>query len=313
MSNYRYTTDLIDAALFNSNETTDGTSEFEVKALEYLNRAYRSVILGGDEFVETQEQDWWWLRKSAYLITTTPEEGEITVTQLSTAASFTVAPTTSMAGRHLRTIDTDIYKIATHTAGQTACTLDAPYTGASGATAYTAFQLDYDLAADFLKPLDPMKCYRAGDGGEYRIFGIDNDVMEKGWPLSQINSGSPSYYTHRDENTIRFNHYASNPMRIDYDYIFLPEDLTAAANEEPVLPLINRKVLADITATFILMDKDDNKASSMSMVAKKGIEAMVKANRSKWARTGKPGHIYARMGKRGSQGLQSLRTIQEVR
>lgn len=307
--NYRYTSDLLDAALFNANEATDGTSDFEAKALEYLNRAYRSLILGGDEFVETQEQDWWWLRKSAYLITTTQEEGEITVTQLSTVASFTAAPATSMAGRHLRTSDTDIYKIATHTAGQNACTLDAPYTGASGAKAYTAFQLEYDLAADFLKPLDPMRCYRAGAGGEYRIFGIDNDVMEKDWPLSQIDAGSPSRYTQMDEDTIRFNRYATTPMRIDYDYIYLPEDLTAGANEEPVVPLINRKVLSDITATFILMDKDDNKASSMSMVAKKGIEAMVKANRAKWGRTGKPGHIYARQGKRGKQ---SLRTILEV-
>jgi hypothetical protein len=113
-----------------------------------------------------------------------------------------------------------------------------------------------------------------------------------------------------DENTLRFNAYPSTPTRVDYDYIFLPADLDGTANEEPVVPLINRKVLADITAFYLLHDKDDTKANNMGLIAKKGIEAMVKANRNKWARTGKPGHIYARQGQRGRKDLKTILEVQ---
>lgn len=305
MSNYRYTSDLIDAALFAANEPTDGTSDFEAKALEYINRAYTSIIMGGQEFTGESPENWWWLRKTGILTLLPAQTGSLTATQDSTGITFAVAPADSLAGWYLKTDDEDIYKISAHTGGNTAATLDSAYTGESGTKTWTAMKLDYDLAADFLTMLDPIRGYRLNIAGEFRITSADRDSLEQQWPTSQIDEGIPTRFTLIDNDTIHFNRYPPNRMRVEYDYLYLPADLTNSGSEEPAIPFVHRKVLADIAATYILNDKDDTKANNMGLIAQRGIQSMRKENRQKWAMSGKVGYIYARQGKRARRTLRT--------
>ena len=43
MANYTTSADLVTDILFRSNEPTDGTSDFDSIALQYLNRAYQGL------------------------------------------------------------------------------------------------------------------------------------------------------------------------------------------------------------------------------------------------------------------------------
>jgi len=305
MANYRYTADLIDSALFAANEATDGTSDYEAKALEYINRAYQSLIAGGAEFTGEGPEDWWWLKKTGILTLQPGQTGTMVATQDSAAITFDLAPAASLLGWYLKTDDADIYKIGAHTGGQTAATLDSPYNGESGSKNWEAFNLDYSLAADFVTMLDPLRAFRLNIAGEFRITSSDRDAMEQQWPTANLDEGLPTRFTMLDENTIHFNRSAPERMRVEYDYLYLPADLTNSGSEEPVVPFIHRKVLADICATYILNDKDDTKANNMGLIAKKGVEAMVAENRQKWSRTGKVGIIYPRQGRRTRSALRT--------
>ena len=61
MSNLQFSADILDDMLFRAGEPTDGTSEYESKALESLNRAYQALWMGGAELDTTINEDWWWL------------------------------------------------------------------------------------------------------------------------------------------------------------------------------------------------------------------------------------------------------------
>lgn len=305
MSNNRYTADLIDSALFNANEATDGSSDYEAKALEYLNRAYQSVIMGGAEFTGKEPEPWWWLRKTGIFTLQPAETGTVTVTQDSTTVTFSAAPAVTRVGWYLKTTDADVYQIATHTGGVATATLDSPYTGETGDKTYTLMRLDYDLETDLIELLDPMKGYRQNVTGEYRITGADQDALESEWPLAQVDEGYPTRYTLVTDKKVHFNRYPPERIRLDYVYLYQPADLTNSVSEEPAIPYAHRKVLADICATYILNDKDDAKANNMGLIAKTGLEAMIKQNRAKWARTGKVGYIYARQGKRARGALRT--------
>ncbi|MGI0026158.1 MAG: hypothetical protein ACREA4_13565, partial [Nitrososphaera sp.] len=47
--------------MFRAGEKTDGTSDYEAQALIYLNRAYRTVYMGGGEFSKGMREQWYWM------------------------------------------------------------------------------------------------------------------------------------------------------------------------------------------------------------------------------------------------------------
>src|SRR5687767_6436270 len=63
MAAYQYTSDLLADVLYRAGELLDGSSDKQPAALQFLNRAYNSVCMGGGEFNDEINEEWWWLHK----------------------------------------------------------------------------------------------------------------------------------------------------------------------------------------------------------------------------------------------------------
>lgn len=153
MSYLKSTNELKQEVLRICGELTDGNSEYDSDAVRYLNDLYQGLLAGGSEFGIDIAEPWHWAQaKRPILLELLPkfDSTSATLTQGSTSASFAVAPTSSLQGWFFQvTSQPDIYRIATHTAGQTAFTLDQPYIQDSGVgISFTAFKLDYELTSN---------------------------------------------------------------------------------------------------------------------------------------------------------------------
>lgn len=288
MSNYQFSADLVDDILFRAGEQTDGTSNFEAVALQYLNRAYRALWMGGGEFMDGNNQNWWWLRKDPPgTLTLTPSisTGSVSVTNNSTSITFSSAPAASVAGYFFRvTGQEDVFRISTHTGGSASATLDSVYTGTTAAAAsYKLMLMEYSLASDVLRVIAPMRV-RLAHGGF--ISGVDIISMEQNWPLHLAESGVPSEFAHIGERKVRFNRFGSDTandlFRVEYDYLYKPADLTNSGSEEPVVPLQYRHILCDMALTMLFIDKNDDRATVVVAAAKAGIMAMINENKKRW-------------------------------
>ncbi len=289
MANYTTSQDLINDALFRSNEPTDGTSDFDSVAVTYLNRAYHGIWSGGSELEPDVDEVWWWLRKDGQgTLTLNPvyDTGTVSVTNNSTTITFSANVATSQAGRHFKVDNhADVFLITAHTAATDTATLESVYTGDTDtAASYRNMQFDYTLASDLLYLTGPMYAYQ---DGEQEIPIIDLDEMKVAYPLNSASSGVPDQGAFTGEKKVRFSHYggtsSTDLIKIDYQYIYEPADL-ADDSSEPLVPRQYRKILADWTAAYILEDKSDTKAAEMAALAQRGIISMAKEHRRRMAR-----------------------------
>lgn len=124
-------------------------------------------------------RDWSWL-ESREIIEAVPDitTGTVTTTQNSTGITFSSAPAASVAGYFFQTSEADDwYKISTHTAAQTAATLETQYTRTGGAgLSYTLRKVYYSTTLD-------------------RIFsirqGVSPSAMEER-PVRRFDHGNPN-------------------------------------------------------------------------------------------------------------------------
>ena len=123
--------------------TTNTTEMTKIQAM--LNDVYRDIWM---------KYNWWWCVKRSTLVTADDiSTGTVSVTNASTSITFSSAPTPSVAGRVFM-VDSNadslaVYRISSHTAGATAATLDAVYTGATDTAAgYKVYQDTYSLPTD---------------------------------------------------------------------------------------------------------------------------------------------------------------------
>ena len=160
MAQFRTTADLLDLALSDAGEITNGNSPYETDALAYLNEVHMAIVSGGtipigkDSTVEIDET-WPWAKSRRPLVLELQakiETGTVSLTLSSEAGTFSSAPSVSVAGWYLRIPGrTGLFRIASHTAAATAFELDAAYPDTTGATlTYEVFKLDYDLTPDYL-------------------------------------------------------------------------------------------------------------------------------------------------------------------
>ena len=310
MSNYRYTADLMADVLFRSGEKIDGSSDFDAAALRYINRAYQAVWMGGSEFDSTINDTWWWLRNEATIIMDTPiSTGTVSVTNGSTSVTLSSAPAASMTNWFFKVSDeANVFRVSQHIAGNTGVTLEATYTGSTNATAtYSLFKMEYDLPSAAIKILDPMNAYK---DSRHEISGTSLRDIESTWPLNLVEAGVPSKFAMVDSNTIRFNRSgttdATNGVKIDYNYLVRPDDLTDSGAEEPLVPLEYRRLLADIALFWLFADKNDDRASGVGSAAKALLRAMSRENRSRWANWGDYATIRPRLSR--PERIRPLRT-----
>lgn len=295
MSHYLSACDLKVDILWRAGEPTDGNSDFDTTALVYLNRVHRAICLGGSELDPAIQEDWWWLRKSPPgVLILQPEysTGTVTVTNNNVNVTFTNAPTFDATGWFLRinTAEGDIFRVGNHDANGAAAALDSVYTGpnASGVT-FRLFKLEYDIATDVLRLISPMRIYRAER--RFEILGVEVLAMDRDYPLALVESGIPDRYAQVQEHTIRFNRSgrttATDLVRVEYDYLYLPDDLINSTASIPAVPLHWRPVLSDWATFWLLLDKNDNRAEMAGKAATGGLRAMANENRHKIGGTGR--------------------------
>lgn len=160
MAQFRTTADILDLALANAGEVTNGNSSYETQLLNYLNRVHMAIVSGGtiplgkDATVEIDEVWPWAKAKRPLILELQPKQntGTVTLTLGSEAGTFSSAPTPSLAGWYITLSGREgVFRIASHTAGATAFELDAAYTDTTGSgLSFEAYKLDYDLIPDYL-------------------------------------------------------------------------------------------------------------------------------------------------------------------
>ena len=295
--------DILDDVLFRASEPTDGTSEFDTQALQYLNRAYRAIWMGGGEFVPEINEPWLWLKKSSPgVLTLLPVDttGTVAATNNNTAITFSVTKATDLDGYFLRVQGhADVFRISAHTAGSASATLDGPYTGTDVTTAsFQLMKLEYALAADVLRVIGPM---RVQADGHTEIDGVDLTSLERDWPLTSVTGGTPEVFAMVTEQSVRFSHAGGNIStmlkRVEYDYLRIPDDLVDDSTE-PLVPLQHRQVLADIALFLLLSAKSDQRAEAVGPQAQAGLRAMAADNRARFGQfSRRVGAITPRMRK----------------
>ncbi len=296
MANLTTSADILDDALFRCGEATDTSSDFYNDAINHLNRGYREVWMGGGAIHPQVNEDWWWLRAEASLILDPiTKTGTVSVTQNNATITFSSAPADSKTGWFFKVDDhNDVFKISSHTGGNTNATLDTVYTGDTDATAsYRVMNVEYDLASDFMKLVGPMRQYQKPP---FNILVQSSRSVEDDYPFHKIASGAPTRGFFIDTNTVRFNAYGDEDgdyIRVDYDYLKQPTALADDSNE-PLMPLQYRHILSDIVCMYLMTDKNDTRAVDMGVLAKQGLIGMQRENRQRWAAMGVPGKITPR-------------------
>lgn len=280
MSNWQYTSDILEDVLFRAGEKTDGTSDFATAALRYINRAYQAVCKGGDELAPDISEVWWWLKKSTpgvLILEPKKDTGTIAVTNNSASATLSASVASDLDGWFLR-VDghPDVFRVSSHTGGSAALTLDSVYTGDTDTEAtYELFKLEYTLASDVLYLPTAMRTY---SDEVSRIDGIGEEMLDQMYPLWNAQAGVPRAFAMIGEQEVRFSHYGGTEsgdlIRVEYPYIRTPDDLTNSDQEEPLLPRPYRKILADGALFFLHMDKNDDRADGVGLMAQAGLRAM---------------------------------------
>ena len=165
----------------------------QTKIAAVINEVYRDVAA---------KTDWWWLTKRTTVATVNDiTAGTVSVTNNSTAITFSSAPTPSVIRRKFyvsgNTTDSGaVFRVSAHTAGATAATLDAVYTGATNtAAAYNVWGDEYDLPTDCARLL---MIRRYGHTWPLELVGPSDMAALKVWDVSE---GKPQLATVVDFQT----------------------------------------------------------------------------------------------------------------
>ena len=283
--------------LFRASEPTNGTSDWEAKTLDYLNRTYRALCTGVSEFLPEYIDDWWWMRgEGVLLLEPAYNTGSVFVTAGSPFITFSPAPATSLAGRRLRVVsEQDVPIIQSHTGGLGAATLDAAWTGASNAAAaFRAMKTDYNLSASVQAVMSPINIFQMPN----LITGMSPERMDVLYPLALLDTGIPTGYALVTESSVRFSHGGTNngtTLRLEYRYRPIVADLVDSISSIPLIPSQWMHILSDMALTYVLLDKNDDRSNAVALSARTNLAAMLKDNRRRNVKIDVgAGHIYAR-------------------
>ena len=292
--------ELKEDVLFRASEPLTG-SGWNGKAMDYLNRVYRTLCTGASEFLPEYVDDWWWMRASDTLILEPSyNTGTIALTNGAALVSFSVPPAISMAGRRLRIKDYhDIFVVEAHIAGQANATLDDIYTGPTNTAAlFECMKVEYTLAANVQVLMGPLISYK----GTERVYGLSPERMDELWPLARLKPGAPEAFCLNSEKAIRISHGGRNDgvsMRIEYRYRPIVTDLTDSVSSIPLVPAQWMHVLADMALVYVLLDKNDDRSNAAALGARTGLSAMLKENRRRGNKVDQhAGHLFPRPGNR---------------
>lgn len=303
------TQSLINDALFRAGEIP-GASEWDTKAVEYLNREYRALCSGASEFLPEFVHDWWWMRGRGVLTILPVLNGVASMTTGSVAVILSVDPGISLTGRRFKVADhPDVFIVQAH-AG-TGVTLDSVYTGPTNAAAsYQALKMTYTLDANAQALMSPITSFRENP----QIYGMSPERMDQLFPLSRLLSGVPMAFALENEGTIRFSHGGrtdGTSMRMEYVYRPQVQDLINSSSSFPLVPIEHRHVLSDMTLVYIYNDKNDDRMQAIGTSVRSTLGAMTSDNTRRIKKIDQlAGAIQTRYGKTRRNMNNVLRTEQ---
>ena len=292
MANFTTSADLIVEILRRSGEPTDSSSQYYDDAIIYLNRAYQGIWSGGRDLDPEILELWWWMRKStrgAFNLQGAYSQGTIDLTKGSASATLSSPPASSAAGWYLKLNGVrDLFQISAHTGGLGPVTLDAAYTVDTDAAAeFNFIKLEYYLASDLIFLLGPLSCPRSNRKQLNILSELDLDRL---YPKEDVPPQVPNAACFISTKKIRVNGYSSDVstdlFRVDYSYNAAPADLADDA-VEPVVPREYRSILVDWATSFIMVDKDDDRAGAFLSQARSGLQSMLRDQRRRMATAGR--------------------------
>lgn len=277
-------------ALERAGELSDGTSEYDAKALEYVND-WAFDILAGSTPVNVEVGDPWPWAKSKYpgtlVVPPAYTIGGVAIPHAGSTGTFSAAPAISLQDWMLRVSgDNEFYRVVSHVAGQTAFTIDAAYTSDSVSNAgFSAYKTDHVIGPGILRLTAPMRVYRRQvpySEASGQIDGIDAMSMDRDYPLYRVLGGVPDRFSIRHVDnagnfTIRINRIPYTDTKLEYDYIPIPPALL----ESSELPLpIEHATLLVYGATYSLcIDKNDSRVAEYRELTKAAFESLVQSAR----------------------------------
>ena len=132
-----------------------------------------------------------------------------------------------------------------------------------------------------------MRTYRLFWDNRYTVDGVPLSELERDYPLALMTVGIPTRFAFVTDSNVRFNFYpgttTTDLMRVEYDYLYKPADLTNDPTEEPLVPYQYRRILADLAAAWLCTDKNDTRATTYGNTAKALLDSMKQENIHRWA------------------------------
>jgi hypothetical protein len=267
--------------LFRGSEALTG-SKWDTRVVGYLNRVYRTLASGASEFLPEYIDDWWWLRSEAAMNLEPVKTGNASLTKNSASITFSAAVATSVAGWRLKIEgEPTVPLILTHTAGGTAATLDTAWPHDTNSSAsYYLMKVEYTLSSSVQVIIGPMSIFH----DPRRVIGVSPERMDELYPIANLTYGVPQAFSLEDEATVRFSHGGlldGYPLRVEYRFRPKVVDLIDSPTSIPLVPAQWMHVLSDMALTYLLMDKNDDRANAIALSARTGLAAMLKENRKR--------------------------------
>lgn len=274
--------DIVSDVLFRAGEIA-GSSEWDTKVIDYVNRTYKALCAGSSEFLPEVVEDWWWMRGNGLLILDPViNAGTVAVTQGSASITFSIDP--NITGTNARRFKVkghpEVYVISSITG--TAGTLDTVYMGETdAAAAYESYHTVYSLeeiSTGVQAIISPIVSFYDNP----QIFGTTPERMDFLFPLMRLSSGVPQAFCLESETTIRFSHGGKSDgksMRMEFRYRPVVADIENTSVSIPLVPAHYRHLLADMALVQVFSDKNDDRVSSVGSQARSGLMAMYKENK----------------------------------
>lgn len=287
--------DLVADVLFRSGEVP-GSSEWDGKVIDYLNRVYAALCSGASEFLPETVEDWWWMRDSGtFILDPVIDTGTVSVTNGSATVTFSVAPG-NIADYRLRVKgDAEVY-IIDSIVGTTA-TLDGIYVGdTNAAVEFEAMHVVVNLSASVQAVIGPI----ISSYGNPQIFGTTPERMDFLFPTVRLQGGGPVAFCLESETRLRFSHGGRTDgkrIRMEFRYRPIVAALENTSISVPLVPAQYRHLLADMALVYMFSDKNDDRLASVGQSARAGLMAMVKENKRRLTKVDQhSGAIFARQG-----------------
>lgn len=300
--------DIVSDILFRAGEIA-GTSEWDTKAVDYLNRVYKALCAGSSEFLPEFVEDWWWMRARGNLILDPViTDGTVAVTNGFNAITFSVPPGVDVNLWRFRVKGhPDVFTIASIAGGS--ATIDTVYTGPTDTAAeYELMHVDYDLSASVQAIISPIISFRENP----QLFGTTSERMDFLFPLQRLSAGVPKAFALVDDQRVRFSHGGltdGTSMRMEYRYRPVATDLANTSSSIPLVPEQYRHLLSDMALVYVYTDKNDDRLASVGTAARMGLTAMVRENRRRLTKIDQfSGAIVTRQGQARHNEGKLLRT-----